>query len=131
VATLHWRHTYVVAWARAFLVIFQKSQFVLSVTSLPGTTLPLVRLTKHGRKQSCAAIMYQPKNFSDIAEPFSELSHREQQVVTLVCEGLSNKEIATGLGVTEGTIKIHLHSIFRRLGVRSRIELMIALAGRK
>jgi two-component system nitrate/nitrite response regulator NarL len=71
------------------------------------------------------------KNFSDIAEPFSELSHREQQVVTLVCEGLSNKEIATGLGVTEGTIKIHLHSIFRRLGVRSRIELMIALAGRK
>jgi two-component system nitrate/nitrite response regulator NarL len=71
------------------------------------------------------------KNFSDIAEPFSELSHREQQVVTLVCEGLSNKEIATGLGVTEGTIKIHLHSIFRRLGVRSRIELMIALADRK
>jgi two-component system, NarL family, nitrate/nitrite response regulator NarL len=71
--------------------------------------------------------MYRPKNFSDIAEPFSELSDREQQVITLVCDGLSNREIAEKLGVTEGTIKCHLHSIFEQLGVRSRIEIMIAL----
>jgi two-component system nitrate/nitrite response regulator NarL len=74
--------------------------------------------------------MYQPKNFSDIAEPFSQLSTREQQIVTLVCGGLSNKEIAAKLGVTEGTVKAHLHAIFEKLGVRSRIEIMIALAGR-
>jgi two-component system nitrate/nitrite response regulator NarP len=74
--------------------------------------------------------MYQHKNFSDIAEPFSELSAREQQVITLVCGGLSNKEIANKLGVTEGTVKAHLHAIFEKLGVRSRIEIMIALAGR-
>jgi len=75
--------------------------------------------------------MYRPKNFSDIAEPFSELSDREQQVITLVCDGLSNREIAEKLGVTEGTIKCHLHSIFEQLGVQSRIELMIALKGRE
>jgi two-component system, NarL family, nitrate/nitrite response regulator NarL len=74
--------------------------------------------------------MYQHKNFSDIAEPFSELSTREQQVITLVCGGLSNKEIANKLGVTEGTVKAHLHAIFEKLGVRSRIEIIIALAGR-
>jgi FixJ family two-component response regulator len=45
-----------------------------------------------------------------IAEPFSELSDHEQQVVTLVGDGLSNKEIVNKLGVTEGTIKCHLHS---------------------
>jgi len=67
--------------------------------------------------------MYQPKNFSDIAEPFSQLSTREQQVITLICGGLSNKGIAEKLGVTEGTIKAHLHAIFEKLGVRSRIEL--------
>jgi two-component system, NarL family, nitrate/nitrite response regulator NarL len=77
-----------------------------------------------------AAIMHQPKTFSDIAEPFAELSHREQQVIALVCDGISNKEIAEKLGVTEGTVKIHLHSIYEQLGVRSRIELMIALANR-
>ena len=67
--------------------------------------------------------MYRPKNFSDIAKPFSEVSDREQQVITLVCAGLSNKEIAAKLGVTEGTVKVHLHSIFEQLGVRSKIEL--------
>jgi two-component system nitrate/nitrite response regulator NarP len=72
----------------------------------------------------------QPKNFSDIAEPFAELSHREQQVVTLVCDGRSNKEIADKLGVTEGAVKCHLHSIYEQLGVRSRFELLIPLSGR-
>jgi two-component system nitrate/nitrite response regulator NarL len=75
--------------------------------------------------------MYQSKNFSDIAEPFSELSNRQQQVITLLCNGLCNREIAEKLGLTEGTIKIHLHEIFEKLGVRSRIELMIALADRE
>jgi DNA-binding NarL/FixJ family response regulator len=78
-----------------------------------------------------AANMYRPKNFSDIAEPFFELSDREQQVITLVCDGLSNKDIAAKLGVTEGTVKAHLHSIFEQLDVQSRIELMIALKGRE
>ena len=57
---------------------------------------------------NCAMIMDQSTNFPDIAELFSKLSDREQQVITLVCNGLSDKEIADSLGVTEGTIKIHL-----------------------
>ena len=59
---------------------------------------------------NCAAIMYRPKNFPDIAGPLAELSARQQQVITLVCDGLSNREIAEKLGVTEGTVKGHLHS---------------------
>ncbi|MGO8924606.1 MAG: helix-turn-helix domain-containing protein [Xanthobacteraceae bacterium] len=74
--------------------------------------------------------MYRPKNFSDIAEPFSELSDREQHVITLLCNGLSNRKIAEKLGVTEGTVKCHLHAIYEKLGVRSRFELVIALKGR-
>ena len=38
--------------------------------------------------------------------------------------------IAEKIGVTEGTVKAHLHSIYEELGVRSRIELMIALVDR-
>jgi RNA polymerase sigma factor (sigma-70 family) len=75
--------------------------------------------------------MYQSKNFSDNAQPFSELSDREQQVITLLCDGLSNREIAKKLGVTEGTVKVHLHAIYGKLGVRSRVELMIAVADRE
>jgi two-component system, NarL family, nitrate/nitrite response regulator NarL len=74
--------------------------------------------------------MYTTKNFSDISEPFSELSARQHEVIAFVCDGLSNSEIARKLGVTEGTVKIHLHAIYEKLGVRSRMELMIALADR-
>ena len=72
--------------------------------------------------------MHRPKNFSNGAERLAALTKRRQQVATLVCDGLSNKAIAEKLGVSEGTIKIHLHAIYESLGVRSRIELMIALA---
>ena len=53
------------------------------------------------------------------------LTDRQQQVATLVCDGLSNKIIARKLGLTEGTVKIHLHLIYKKLGVRSRTHLLI------
>ena len=37
--------------------------------------------------------------------------------------GLRNKQIADQLSITEGTVKIHLHTIFEKLGVSSRVEL--------
>jgi two-component system nitrate/nitrite response regulator NarL len=58
------------------------------------------------------------------------LTDRQQEVATLVCGGLSNKMIARKLGLSEGTIKVHLHAIYERLDVLSRIELVIALADR-
>jgi ATP/maltotriose-dependent transcriptional regulator MalT len=54
---------------------------------------------------------------------FSALSAREKEVVSLVCDEQSNKEIAPKLGVTEGTVKSHLHAIYDKLHVRSRSEL--------
>jgi DNA-binding NarL/FixJ family response regulator len=74
--------------------------------------------------------MHQRKTLSDVAAGhFSALSAREQEVVSLVCDEQSNKEIAAKLGVTEGTVKAHLHTIYDKLHVRSRIELR-ALAHR-
>lgn len=57
------------------------------------------------------------------------LTHREQQVAALVCDGFTNKMIARKLDVVEGTVKAHLHAIYGKLGVQSRIELLDALAG--
>lgn len=55
---------------------------------------------------------------------------REFEIVRLVGRGLTNKEIAAALFVAEGTIKVHVHNIFDKLGVRSRKELA-ALAKEK
>jgi two-component system nitrate/nitrite response regulator NarP len=57
--------------------------------------------------------------------PFAALSQKERAVVSLVAQGLRNKEIAAELGVTEGTVKVHLHKIFEKVDVTSRFELAL------
>ena len=53
------------------------------------------------------------------------LSKREQDVVRCVAEGLSNREIANQLGLTEHTVKNYLFRIFDKLGVSSRVEVVL------
>lgn len=52
------------------------------------------------------------------------LTQRENQIVQLVRNGLRNQEIAARCNLTEGTVKVHLHNIFRKLDVKSRYELV-------
>lgn len=51
------------------------------------------------------------------------LTERERQIMRLVSEGLSNKEIGRRLHVTDGTIKVHLHHIFQKLDISNRTSL--------
>jgi len=53
------------------------------------------------------------------------LSKREQEVVRCVAEGLSNREIAQRLGLTEHTVKNYLFRIFDKLGVSKRVEVVL------
>ena len=55
-------------------------------------------------------------------EKTSLLTSRQQEILTLLAEGMPNKQIARTLGVTEGTIKQHLKELFKRLGARNRIQ---------
>ena len=61
---------------------------------------------------------------------FPILTNRESQVAELVSRGLANKAIASHLKVTEGTIKLHAHAIFQKLGIRNRGELIQRFASR-
>jgi len=51
------------------------------------------------------------------------LTPREWKIMALAAEGLSNREIARRLKVTTGTAKVHLHHIFRKIGVKNRTSL--------
>jgi two-component system nitrate/nitrite response regulator NarP len=55
----------------------------------------------------------------------SILSPRETELVNLVRQGLRNRDIADRLGITEGTVKVYLHSVFEKTGVANRTELAI------
>jgi DNA-binding NarL/FixJ family response regulator len=56
---------------------------------------------------------------------FDALSTREKEVALAVCEGLSNKNIAANLGVSERTVKQHLTNIFQKLNISDRMQLLI------
>ncbi len=59
----------------------------------------------------------------------SGLTGKEQQVVSAVAQGKTNKEIGHQLSITERTVKTHLGHIFRKLGVRDRLQLALLLTG--
>lgn len=58
------------------------------------------------------------------------LTPRQAEVLGLMASGKSNREIAGLLGLSEGTVKIHLTAIFKALGVSSRTQAMVAVAER-
>jgi DNA-binding NarL/FixJ family response regulator len=51
------------------------------------------------------------------------LTSRERQIGKLAATGLRNREIADRLGISAGTVKVHLHNVYRKLGVRGRVQL--------
>jgi DNA-binding NarL/FixJ family response regulator len=53
------------------------------------------------------------------------LSPRERQLLRLVTEGLSNKQLAAELSISEGTVKVYLAKLFRKMGVHDRYELAL------
>ena len=66
-----------------------------------------------------------PNVASDNVKHLTTLTERQRQIAMLACQGLSNKELAQMLGLTEGTVKVHLNAIYAKLGVRSKINLMV------
>lgn len=66
---------------------------------------------------------------ADAAHPIASeeackaLTAREREISMLVASGLSNKEIADRLNVTDGTVKLHLHNVYQKTGVKNRTAL--------
>lgn len=57
----------------------------------------------------------------------ASLTPQQFRVLTMVCEGLLNKQIAYELSVSEATVKAHVTAIFRKLGVRTRTQAALLL----
>jgi len=57
--------------------------------------------------------------------PFSSLTPRELEILCLLADGQSNKVIARNLGISDGTVKLHVKAILRKLEVHSRVEAAV------
>lgn len=92
-------------------VILSALQLVLS----GGVYVPTEFVSAPGRGKDC--------------EPnaLSELTRRQRQVLNLLAEGDSNKEIARNLNVSEATVKAHLATILKTLGAKNRTQAVVCL----
>ena len=60
-----------------------------------------------------------------VREVSRTLTPREIDIVRLISEGHRNRAIGDRLSISEGTVKIHLHNIYQKLGVGGRLELVL------
>lgn len=81
----------------------------------PGLTGVLADLVRHGDR----------RERKDELEPFRSLTPREREILCHLAEGQSNKVIARHLDISDGTVKLHVKAILRKLGVHSRVEAAV------
>ena len=62
---------------------------------------------------------------SALAQTRVALTRRQGQIVSLVAQGFKNKEIASAMGITEGTVKVYLYKLFRKLGMNHRLDMAL------
>ncbi len=67
----------------------------------------------------------------DEPDLLEKLTPREREILHFLAEGQSNKMIANGLGISDGTVKLHVKSILKKLGARSRVEAAVLAVERE
>jgi ATP/maltotriose-dependent transcriptional regulator MalT len=106
------------------LELVDRAELAEAVVSLPSH-LTLPRRSSNRSDERSGSLPRRSSTPSDERrwEPLIEsLTTREHDVLALVADGLSNREIAHALAISEHTVKFHLASIFGKLGVSTRTE---------
>jgi len=120
----------IVLWAYSLSTELALQAVSLGIRGILNKTLPVETLIRCLTKVN-EGELWLDKTLTDslaTARRYS-LTRREGQLVTLLCHGLKNKEIATALRISEGTVKVYLSRLFQKLNVKDRFEL--ALVGLK
>jgi predicted ATPase/DNA-binding CsgD family transcriptional regulator len=88
-----------------------------------GQAEALATLVQTVQAGLAAGIEKPPRNAVDTPQPLIEpLTEREQEILRLLAQGLTNKEIAAQLTIVVGTVKTHNHNIYGKLGVDNRLQ---------
>lgn len=88
-----------------------------------------VQSVSHGRKWLDPDLLHHLATAERSSPITSRLTLREADIVHLILRGLRNKEIASKLRLSEGTVKMHLHHIYGKLRVGGRTQLAMSMAG--
>jgi two-component system nitrate/nitrite response regulator NarL len=116
----------IVLWVHAISTELALQAMSLGVRGILRRTLPVETLVRCLERVNEGELWFE-KALTDAimtARRFS-LTRREGHLVSLLSQGLKNKEIATALNISEGTVKVYLSRLFQKLGVKDRFELAL------
>ena len=97
----------------------------------PDILIEKIRLAANGQLvlseelTELLALAIQSKNRKDSKTDAKSLTKRERQILKLISSGMTNKHIARKLDITEGTVKVHIKHLFKKLNLKSRVEAAI------
>jgi DNA-binding NarL/FixJ family response regulator len=116
----------IVLWARSVPTEFAYQAMALGIRGILRRTLPASELIRCIRKVASNDVYFEETFTSGFfCGGRVKLTRREGQIVSLLAQGLRNKEIAYMLSLSEGTVKVYLSRLFDKLGVNDRFELTL------
>jgi DNA-binding NarL/FixJ family response regulator len=127
---LRWEKSKIVLWVDDIPAWLAHQAHNSGVRGLLRRTLPEAMIIKCIQRVAAGEIWYE-KNLTEslLKEQTVRLTKREAELVRLLSQGLKNKEIATFLSISQGTVKVYLSKLFKKLGAKDRVE--VALFGLK
>lgn len=104
------------------------SGFLLKDTT-PAMLLESIRVVHGGTSvlapQDLGVLLAGTLSRSEVPASYTDLSEKEKEVFAAVARGLSNQEIADSIYLSESTVKTHVGSILRKLGLRDRVQIVV------
>lgn len=119
-------NTKIVLWAHSIQTELALQAMSVGVRGVLRRTLPAETLVRCLTRVADGELWFE-KSLTDsiMSARRFRLTRREGQLVSLLSHGLKNKEIATSLGISEGSVKVYLSRLFQKLGVKDRFELAL------
>jgi DNA-binding NarL/FixJ family response regulator len=116
----------IVLWVRTISTELAYQAMELGIRGILRKTLPAELLIKCLAKVSEGELWFDKGlTASFLSAKMVTLTKRESQLVSLLSQGLKNKEIAATLSISEGTVKVYLSRLFQKVGVKDRFELAL------